>query len=244
MESFMSRRPVRPRTGRPRTRRRAVASGRPRDELPTSNELPTRPSSHLGRRTPTPTSAGPRPHRRPARTGPSRDAAPPGASRPRPPTARRSATARRRSARSPPRPNDERRPGGGGSPSLRWVPWVVLALVAVAFLVSSLAEPRLVEGRAHLLAVREARCDDGNVEEHRVQQVDRHHQRRVRRAASTASDEFTELGPEGRPPAVDARRSSRRRTSTSSTSTRAATSSATSSSGSCRSCSSSGSSCG
>jgi cell division protease FtsH len=39
----------------------------------------------------------------------------------------------------PPRPTDERRPGGGGSPSLRWVPWVVLALVAVAFLVSSLA---------------------------------------------------------------------------------------------------------
>ncbi len=38
-----------------------------------------------------------------------------------------------------PRPTDERRPGGGGSPSLRWVPWVVLALVAVAFLVSSLA---------------------------------------------------------------------------------------------------------
>jgi len=31
----------------------------------------------------------------------------------------------------------ERKPGG--SPSLRWVPWIVLALIAAAFLVSSLA---------------------------------------------------------------------------------------------------------
>ncbi|HEX5585913.1 MAG TPA: ATP-dependent zinc metalloprotease FtsH, partial [Acidimicrobiia bacterium] len=41
---------------------------------------------------------------------------------------------------SPPRPPAERKPPGGGtSASLRWVPWVVLALVAAAFLVSSLA---------------------------------------------------------------------------------------------------------
>ncbi len=39
------------------------------------------------------------------------------------------------------RPPTERRPptGGGSSPSLRWVPWIVLALIAAAFLVSSLA---------------------------------------------------------------------------------------------------------
>jgi cell division protease FtsH len=54
-------------------------------------------------------------------------------------------------ARPPGPPNDgpppdrqppERRPnppGGGGSPSLRWVPWIVLALIAAAFIVSSLA---------------------------------------------------------------------------------------------------------
>src|SRR5215213_1878605 len=45
-----------------------------------------------------------------------------------------------------PPPDDnppERRPtppgGGGSSPSLRWVPWIVLALIAAAFIVSSLA---------------------------------------------------------------------------------------------------------
>ena len=39
------------------------------------------------------------------------------------------------------RPPTERRPpsGGGTSPSLRWVPWIVLALIAAAFVVSSLA---------------------------------------------------------------------------------------------------------
>ncbi|HEX4529835.1 MAG TPA: ATP-dependent zinc metalloprotease FtsH [Acidimicrobiia bacterium] len=39
------------------------------------------------------------------------------------------------------RPPTERRPpsGGGSSPSLRWVPWIVLALIAAAFVVSSLA---------------------------------------------------------------------------------------------------------
>jgi cell division protease FtsH len=40
------------------------------------------------------------------------------------------------------RPPPERKPnppGGGSSPSLRWVPWIVLALIAAAFLVSSLA---------------------------------------------------------------------------------------------------------
>src|SRR3954464_11321443 len=38
------------------------------------------------------------------------------------------------------RPPTERRPSGGGSsPSLRWVPWIVLALIAAAFVVSSLA---------------------------------------------------------------------------------------------------------
>jgi cell division protease FtsH len=43
----------------------------------------------------------------------------------------------------PDRQPPERRPtppsGGGSSPSLRWVPWIVLALIAAAFIVSSLA---------------------------------------------------------------------------------------------------------
>ena len=43
----------------------------------------------------------------------------------------------------PDREPPERRPtppsGGGSSPSLRWVPWIVLALIAAAFIVSSLA---------------------------------------------------------------------------------------------------------
>src|SRR4051812_30353719 len=43
----------------------------------------------------------------------------------------------------PDRPPSEHRPtptsGGGSSPSLRWVPWIVLALIAAAFIVSSLA---------------------------------------------------------------------------------------------------------
>ncbi|MET0895616.1 MAG: ATP-dependent zinc metalloprotease FtsH, partial [Acidimicrobiia bacterium] len=40
---------------------------------------------------------------------------------------------------TPPRANGDKKPGGAASASLRWVPWVVLALVAVAFLVTSLA---------------------------------------------------------------------------------------------------------
>jgi cell division protease FtsH len=43
----------------------------------------------------------------------------------------------------PDRRPPERRPnppsGGGGSPTLRWVPWIVLALIAAAFVVSTLA---------------------------------------------------------------------------------------------------------
>src|SRR4051812_49432544 len=43
----------------------------------------------------------------------------------------------------PDRPPSEHRPtpttGGGSSPTLRWVPWIVLALIAAAFIVSSLA---------------------------------------------------------------------------------------------------------
>ena len=38
-----------------------------------------------------------------------------------------------------PGPGDRRTPSPNSSPSLRWVPWVVLALIAAAFLVSSLA---------------------------------------------------------------------------------------------------------
>src|SRR4051794_26764539 len=47
--------------------------------------------------------------------------------------------------RPPDRPSPSSGSGGGGdkpsssSPSLRWVPWVVLALIAAAFLVSTLA---------------------------------------------------------------------------------------------------------
>ena len=40
------------------------------------------------------------------------------------------------------RPPTDRKPptaGGGSSSSLRWVPWVLLAIVAAAFLVTSLA---------------------------------------------------------------------------------------------------------
>ena len=54
------------------------------------------------------------------------------------PAHRRAATARRPTVRR--RSNAPRPPSGGGSsPSLRWVPWIVLALIAAAFIVSSLA---------------------------------------------------------------------------------------------------------
>ena len=73
----------------------------------------------------------------------------------------------------------------GSSPSLRWVPWIVLALIAAAFLVSSLASS--TSSKAELTYsqfVQPGRRRQR--QEHRVQQVDRRDQRRVRRPPRTA----------------------------------------------------------
>ena len=64
-------------------------------------------------------------------------------------------------------------------------------------------QPQLVEGRAHLLTVREPGAGRQR-QEHRVQQVDGHDQRRLRGSAQREG-RVHELGSEGRPPAVDAR---------------------------------------
>ena len=131
----------------------------------------------------------------------------------------RLAADRRRPAARRRRPSDDpRRPSGGSSPSLRWVPWIVLALIAAAFLVSSLAGSssskadltysQFVNGRR-----RRQR------QEHRLQQVDRRDQRQVHRAAVDGKTEFSSSGPKDDLPDADARRRSRRRTSTSTTST-------------------------
>jgi cell division protease FtsH len=66
----------------------------------------------------------------------------------------------------PDRQPPERRPtppsGGGSSPSLRWVPWIVLALIAAAFVVSSLAGSS--SSKADLTYSQFAnQVDDGNV---------------------------------------------------------------------------------
>ena len=74
----------------------------------------------------------------------------------------------------------------GSSPSLRWVPWIVLALIAAAFIVSSLAGSS--SSKADLTY--SEFIDRGRQrqrQEHRLQQVERRDQRQVRRARSTAS---------------------------------------------------------
>ena len=73
----------------------------------------------------------------------------------------------------------------GGSPSLRWVPWIVLALIAAAFLVSSLASGS--SSKADLTYSQFVQAvDDGQRQEHRVQQVDRRDQRRLHRSRKRA----------------------------------------------------------
>ena len=125
--------------------------------------------------------------------------------------------------------------GGGTSPSLRWVPWIVLALIAAAFVVSSLAGGS--SSKADLTYSQFVNAGrQRQREEHRLQQVDRLDQRQVQQRRSTASTEFSSSGPKDNLPDRAARAASRRRTSTSTTSTRAATSSATSCCGCCRSC--------
>src|SRR6516165_6303052 len=63
---------------------------------------------------------------------------------------------------SPPRPTGNRPSGGGASASLRWVPWVVLGLVAAAFLISSLANRS--SSKADLSYTQfEQQVQDGNV---------------------------------------------------------------------------------
>ena len=123
------------------------------------------------------------------------------------PTRARRARRRAATVRPADRPPTERRPtptsGGGSSPSLRWVPWIVLALIAAAFIVSSLAGQQLVEGRPHVLGVHE-RGRRRQRQEHRLQQVERRDQRQVRRTGRRQVG-VLELGAEGQPPRHDAR---------------------------------------
>ena len=149
-----------------------------------------------------------------------------------------------RPARRPARPTTgrpangrraERRPptGGGSSPSLRWVPWIVLALIAAAFIVSSLAggsssKTDLTYSQFVEPGRRRQR------QEHRLQQVDRRDQRQVRDAGQRQRPSSRARARRTTCPTRCSRRSTRR-ASTSTTSTRAATSSATSCCGCCRS---------
>ena len=113
----------------------------------------------------------------------------------------------------PPSPPGGSRPGGGsgpdrpqgarpgekrtgGSPSLRWVPWIVLALIAAAFLVSSLASSS--SSKADLTYSEFVQAVDARQrQEHRVQQVDGRDQRRLHRSASR-QEGVHELRTEGR----------------------------------------------
>ena len=110
-----------------------------------------------------PDAGEPEPYRAP--NGPNgRPPTPPPAWRPgtgRPPGRSHRAARRGRPAND----RTERRPptsGGGSSPSLRWVPWIVLALIAAAFLVSSLASSS--SSKADLTYSQFVNAvDDGNV---------------------------------------------------------------------------------
>ena len=155
--------------------------------------------------------------------------------------AARHASARRAAERRP-----ARRPSAGPSGDPRRRRGRQLAVAALGAVDRARADRRrvpreqprrrqLVEGRPHVLAVRE-RGRRRQRQEHRVQQVDRRDQRQVRRAGQR-QDGVLELRPEGQP--------ARRRCSTTHQEEgrrlqvrrrRAATSSATSCCGCCRSC--------
>ncbi len=101
----------------------------------------------------------------------------------------------------------ERRPtppsGGGSSPSLRWVPWIVLALIAAAFIVSSLAGSGSSKADLTYSEFTTA-VDNGN-----VKSID------FNKSSGAISGKFVEpverqvgvleLGAEGQPPRHDAR---------------------------------------
>ena len=126
---------------------------------------------------------------------------------PTPPPGWRPAT----SNRPPERSSGSSGPGGSGdkpsgsSPSLRWVPWVVLALDRGRVPRQHPRQLRLVDERPHVLAVHQGgRRRQG--EEHRVQQDERRHQRRPSASRVERQQRLHELGPERRP----ARRSMRK----------------------------------
>ena len=112
--------------------------------------------------------------------------------------ARRRAARRTTADRTPPTPL-----GGGSSPSLRWVPWIVLALIAAAFIVSSLAGGSSSKADLTYSQFVE-RGRRRQRQEHRLQQVERRDQRQVRRTGRR-QDRVLELGPEGQPARPDAR---------------------------------------
>ena len=122
----------------------------------------------------------------------------------------------------------------GGSPSLRWVPWIVLALIAAAFLVSSLASSSSSKADLTYSEFVQA-VDDGNVKSIEFNKSTGEING-VFTDAAGRQEGVHELRPEGRPARGRPEDAAGRRTSTSSTSTRAATCSATSCCGCCRSC--------